>query len=238
MAAMGTLYVVGTPIGNLEDITFRAVRVLSEVDLIAAEDTRVTRTLLNHYQITTPLSSFHEFSGPGKVRRLVERLAGQDVALVSDAGTPGISDPGFPLIRAAIEAGIAVVPIPGPSATLTALVVSGLPMHAFTYLGFMPRKSGERRRLLESLADADLTQVVYESPHRLLATLADVVAVLGPDRPLAVGRELTKKFEEIVRGPAAEVLERFRRRAPRGEFTLVIGPLSAAKEREDSVIDD
>src|SRR5581483_5571311 len=167
------------------------LRVLKEVDLIAAEDTRVTRTLVNAYQITTPLASFHEFSGPGKVRRLVERLEHADVALVSDAGTPGISDPGFPLIRAAIEAGIPVVPIPGPSATLAALVVSGLPMHAFTYLGFMPRKSGERRRLLESLVDASLTLLLYESPHRLLATLADIVAVLGPERPLAVGRELT-----------------------------------------------
>ncbi len=231
---MGTLYVVGTPIGNLEDITLRAIRILKEVDLIAAEDTRVTRTLLNAYQITTPLASFHEFSGAGKVRRLVERLAGQDVALVSDAGTPGISDPGFPLIRAAIEAGIEIVPIPGPSATLTALVVSGLPMHAFTYLGFMPRKSGERRRLLESLADAPLTQVVYESPHRLVAALSDIVTVLGPDRPLAVGRELTKKFEEIVRGSAAEVLERFQRRAPRGELTLVIGPAGDARTDHDA----
>src|SRR3954451_17507844 len=154
MPAMGTLYIVGTPIGNLEDITLRAVRVLKEVDVIAAEDTRVTRTLLNAYQITTPLASFHEFSGPGKVRRLIDRLATSDVALVSDAGTPGLSDPGFPLIRAAIEAGIPVVPIPGPSALLAAIVVSGLPMHAFTYLGFAPRKSGERRRLLASLADA------------------------------------------------------------------------------------
>jgi 16S rRNA (cytidine1402-2'-O)-methyltransferase len=233
MGAMGTLYVVGTPIGNLEDITLRAIRTLKEVDLIAAEDTRVTRTLLNAYQITTPLSSFHEFSGPGKVRRLVERLAGEDVALVSDAGTPGISDPGFPLIRAAIEAGIEVVPIPGPSATLTALVVSGLPMHAFTYLGFMPRKSGERRRLLASLADATLTQVLYESPHRLLATLGDIVSVLGPDRPLAIGRELTKKFEEIVRGSAAEALARFEKRAPRGEFTLVIGPARGGRNQGD-----
>jgi 16S rRNA (cytidine1402-2'-O)-methyltransferase len=234
MGVMGTLYVVGTPIGNLEDITLRAIRILKQVDLIAAEDTRVTRTLLNAYEITTPLASFHEFSGPAKVRRLVERLEVADVALVSDAGTPGISDPGYPLIRAAIEADVPVVPIPGPSATLTALVVSGLPMHAFTYLGFMPRKSGERRRLLESLADATLTQVLYESPHRLVAALTDIVAVLGPDRPLAVGRELTKKFEEIVRGSAAEVLERFQRRAPRGEFTLVIGP----PENVRRVLDD
>ena len=221
---MGTLYVVGTPIGNLEDITLRAIRVLKEAYVIAAEDTRVTRTLLNAHQITTPLVSFHEFSGPGKVRRLIDRLASSDVALVSDAGTPGLSDPGFPLIRAAIEAGIPVVPIPGPSAMLAAIVVSGLPMHAFTYLGFAPRKAGERRRLLESLADASLSQVLFESPHRLLATLGDIVAVLGPDRPIVVARELTKKFEEISRGTAAEVLERFRSRQPRGEITLVIGP--------------
>jgi 16S rRNA (cytidine1402-2'-O)-methyltransferase len=221
---MGTLYVVATPIGNLEDITLRAIRVLKEADLIAAEDTRVTRTLLNAYEIATPLVSFHEFSGPGKVRRLVERLATSDVALVSDAGTPGLSDPGFPLIRAAIEAGVPVVPIPGPSALLAALVASGLPMHAFTYLGFAPRRSGERRRLLDRLIDADLTHVLYESPHRLVATLGEIVDVLGPDRSLVVGRELTKKFEEHVRGTASVVLERFRRQAPRGEITLLIGP--------------
>jgi 16S rRNA (cytidine1402-2'-O)-methyltransferase len=233
MLAMGTLYVVGTPIGNLEDITLRAIRTLKEVDLIAAEDTRVTRTLLRTYEIATPLVSFHEFSGQGRVRRLVERLATSDIALVSDAGTPGLSDPGFPLIRAAIEAGLPVVPIPGPSALLAGLVVSGLPMHAFTYLGFAPRKSGERRRLLESLADATLTHVLYESPHRLVATLTDIVAVLGEDRPLAVGRELTKMFEEIVRGSAADVLERFRRQAPRGEITLSIGPRPDGRPKRD-----
>ena len=228
---MGTLYVVGTPIGNLEDITLRAIRVLREVDLIAAEDTRVTRTLLKAHDIATPLVSFHEFSGPARVRQLVDRLASEDVALVSDAGMPGLSDPGFPLIRAAIESGVTVVPIPGPSAILTALVGSGLPMHAFAYHGFLPRKSGERKRFLASLADATITQVVFESPHRLVAALRDVVEVLGPDRPLAVGRELTKKFEELVRGPASEVLERFDRRPPRGEITLVIGPRESRRSR-------
>jgi 16S rRNA (cytidine1402-2'-O)-methyltransferase len=230
---MGTLFVVATPIGNLEDITLRAIRILREVDLIAAEDTRVTRTLLHAHDISTSLVSFHEFSGAARVRRLVDRLATSDVALVSDAGTPGLSDPGFPLIRAAIEAGVPVVPIPGPSALLAGLVVSGLPMHAFTYLGFAPRKSGERQRLLASLEDASLTHVLYESPHRLVATLRDVVAVLGPDRPLVVARELTKKFEEIVRGPASEVLERFRRQAPRGEITLMIGPTPDGRSRHD-----
>lgn len=221
---MGTLYVVGTPIGNLEDITLRAIRILREVQLIAAEDTRVTRTLLKAYEITTPLVSFHEFSGKARVRRLVERLAGEDVALVSDAGMPGLSDPGYPLIRAAIEAGIAVVPIPGPSAILSALVGSGLPMHAFTYHGFLPRKSGERKRFLMSLADAALSQVVFESPHRLAAALRDIVETLGTNREIAVCRELTKRFEEFVRGPAGEVSQRFERQAPRGEITLVIGP--------------
>ena len=224
MGSMGTLYVVGTPIGNLEDITLRAIRVLREVDLIAAEDTRVTRTLLAAHQVRTPLTSYHEFSGPEKVRRLVERLQDADVALVSDAGMPGLSDPGFPLIRAAIRAGVPVVPIPGPSAILSALVTSGLPMHAFCFLGFLPRKSGERRRLLATLADAPHTTVVFESPHRVAAALRDVAEVLGPDRQLAVGRELTKKFEEVLRGTAGDLAERFARRPARGELTLVVGP--------------
>lgn len=228
---MGTLYVVGTPIGNLEDVTLRAIRVLREADLIAAEDTRVTRTLLAAHQIATPLVSFHEFSGPARVRSLVERLAVSDVALVSDAGMPGLSDPGFPLIRAAIEAGIPVVPVPGPSAILSALVASGLPMHAFTYLGFLPRKSGERKRLLASLEEAELSHVVFESPHRLVAALNDIVETLGEDRPIAVARELTKLFEEIVRGTAAEVRERFTKKAPRGEITLVIGPRVGPRKR-------
>lgn len=221
---MGTLYVVGTPIGNLEDITLRAIRILREVDLIAAEDTRVTRTLLNAHEIATPLVSFHEFSGPARVQRLVDRLATSDVALVSDAGMPGLSDPGYPLIRAALDSGHAVVPIPGPSAILSALVASGLPMHAFTFHGFLPRKSGQRRHLFASMLDATHSHVVFESPHRLVAALKDALAALGPDRPAAVGRELTKKFEEVTRGTLTEVLERFERQAPRGEITLVIGP--------------
>jgi 16S rRNA (cytidine1402-2'-O)-methyltransferase len=228
---MGTLYVVGTPIGNLEDITLRAIRTLREVDLIAAEDTRVTRTLLNAHEISTPLVSFHEFSGPARVRRLVDRLAASDVALVSDAGMPGLSDPGYPLIRAALDAGHAVVPIPGPSAILSALVASGLPMHAFTFHGFLPRKGGERRRLFASMLDATHSHVVFESPHRLVASLKDALAVLGSDRPAAVGRELTKKFEEVARGTLAEVLERFERQAPRGEITLVIGPPSSRRHQ-------
>lgn len=217
---MGTLYVVGTPIGNLEDVSLRAIRVLREVDLIAAEDTRTTRTLLRAHEVATPLTSFHEFSGPGKVRRLAERLESQDVALVSDAGMPGLSDPGYPLIRAALEAGHAVVPIPGASAILAALVGSGLPMHAFHFLGFLPRKSGERRRALGALSEEEATLVAFESPHRLLAALADAEVALG-DRPMAAARELTKKFEEFVRGTVSEVRAHFAEHAPRGEFTLV-----------------
>jgi 16S rRNA (cytidine1402-2'-O)-methyltransferase len=221
---VGTLYVVGTPIGNLEDMTLRAIRVLREVAVIAAEDTRVTRKLLSAHAIHTSVTSYHEFSGPGRARRLVERLATEDVALVADAGMPGISDPGYPLIRAAIEAGVPVVPVPGPSAVLAALVASGLPMHAFCFRGFLPRKSGERRRLLGALVNAGHTTVVFESPHRVQAALRDLLEVLGPDRPIVVGRELTKRFEEITRGTAAYVAAHFERQAPRGEFTLLIGP--------------
>ena len=217
---MGTLYVVGTPIGNLEDISLRALRTLREVDLIAAEDTRTTRILLQAHQISTPLTSFHEFSTPAKLRQLGERLESADVALVSDAGTPGVSDPGFPLIRAAIDAGHPVVPIPGPSAILAALVASGLPMHQFHFLGFLPRKTGERRRALAAVADEAATLIAFESPHRLRSALADASAVLG-NRPMAAARELTKKFEEIARGTVDELLERYGREVPRGEFTLV-----------------
>jgi 16S rRNA (cytidine1402-2'-O)-methyltransferase len=219
---MGTLYVVGTPIGNLEDITLRALRVLREVGLIAAEDTRTTRKLLTHFDIHTPLGSYHDFSGPGKTRRLIERLADTDVALVSDAGMPGLSDPGYPLIRAAIDAEIPVTTVPGPSALVSALVLSGLPTHAFQYLGFLPRKAGARRRALERVAPGADTLVLYESPHRLVACLADVESVLGP-RPVAAVRELTKRFEEIVRGSATEVRAHFEQSPPRGEFVLVIG---------------
>jgi len=219
---MGTLYVVGTPIGNLEDITLRALRVLREVGVIAAEDTRTTRKLLSHFDIHTPLVSYHDFSGPGKTRRLIQRLAETDVALVSDAGMPGLSDPGYPLIRAAIDAGIPVTTVPGPSALVSALVLSGLPTHAFQYLGFLPRKAGARRRALERVAAGADTLVLYESPHRLVACLADVEAVLGP-RPVVAARELTKRFEEVVRGSATEVREHFERTPPRGEFVLVIG---------------
>jgi len=218
---MGTLYLVGTPIGNLEDISLRALRVLREVGLIAAEDTRTTRKLLSHYDIHTPLTSYHDFSGPGKTRHLISRLAEIDVALVSEAGMPGLSDPGYPLVRAALDAGVPVTTVPGPSALVSALVLSGLPTHACHYLGFLPRKSGGRRKLLQRVAAEPDTLVMYESPHRLVAALRDLEAVLG-QRRMAAARELTKRFEEIVRGTAGEVRAHFERVPPRGEFTLVV----------------
>ncbi len=219
---MGTLYLVGTPIGNLEDASYRAVRILGEVSLIAAEDTRRTRILLQHYGLNTPLTSYYEHNKLTKLEHLLDRLEEQDIALVSEAGMPGISDPGFELVRAAIQRDIAVVPVPGPSAIVVALAASGLPTDQFTYLGFLPRKSGDRRRRLASVAAATRTIIAYESPHRLLACLADILEVLG-DRPLAVGRELTKLHEEFVRGPVSEVQTHFTAHPPRGEFTLVIG---------------
>jgi 16S rRNA (cytidine1402-2'-O)-methyltransferase len=218
---LGTLYLVGTPIGNLEDITLRALRVLKEVDLIAAEDTRRTAHLLRHYEIGTPMVSHYAPRELSQVPRLMEALASKDVALVSEAGMPGISDPGYPLVRAAIEAGIPVVPIPGPSALLSALAVSGLPSRQFVYLGFLPRRGKDRRALLSSLATEKRTLVAFESPHRLVAALEDASATLG-DRCVAVAREMTKVHEEIFRGTVAQALERFGDGRPRGEFTLVI----------------
>ena len=220
---MGTLYVVATPIGNLEDMTYRAVRILREVSLVAAEDTRVTRKLFAAHDIHTPLASFHEFTSPTRRTRLVDRLREGDLALVTDAGTPGISDPGYVLVRDTLVAGYEVVPVPGASSLLAALVASGLPMHAFCFVGFLPRTTAQRRKLLSQHADDPNTLVALESPHRLVRALQDIVANLGPERPLAVARELTKKFEEIFRGTAAEALAHFQQEAPRGEFTLVIG---------------
>ena len=218
---MGTLYIVGTPIGNLEDISLRALRTLREVDLIAAEDTRRTRKLLAHYDIKTPLTSYHEHNKLAKLDFLLETLREKDVALVSEAGMPGLSDPGYELVRAAIEAHIPIVPIPGPSALVTALVVSGLPTDSFLYLGFLPRRRAERRRLLSSIAEEKRTIVAFEAPHRLLASLEDIREVLG-NRRIAVARELTKMFEEVIRGDLDEVIQHFSETRPRGEFTLVI----------------
>ena len=231
---MGTLYVVGTPIGNLEDISLRALRILRQVDLIAAEDTRTTRKLLARYGIETPLTSYHEHNKLTKLDYLLETLREKDVALVSEAGMPGLSDPGYELIRAAIERGIPVVPVPGPSALVTALVVSGLPTDSFVYLGFLPRRREERRRLLELVARERRTLVAFEAPHRLLATLADLKEVLG-DRRIAIARELTKVHEEVWRGTTGEALARFEETPPRGEFTLVIEGAKEARWDEERV---
>ncbi len=219
---MPTLYLVPTPIGNLEDITLRALRVLREVRLIAAEDTRTTRKLLAHYEISTPLTSYHEHNKLAKLDAIFAALDEGDVALVSDAGTPGVSDPGYELVQAALARGITVVPLPGASAAIAALVASGLPTDRFLFVGFLPRKDKALRDALAELKNERATLIAYESPHRLADTLEAVREVLG-DRPVAVARELTKLFEEVRRGPASEVLAHYRANPPKGEITLVIG---------------
>ena len=216
---MGTLYLVATPIGNLQDITLRALDVLREVPLIAAEDTRSARRLLDHFGIEARVTSYNEHNARAKTPALLDALASGDVAVVSDAGMPGISDPGHDLVVAAIEAGHRVVPLPGASAVVAAVAASGLPSRRFHYLGFLPRQSGPRRTALRAAARSGDTVVVYESPHRVRQTLADVLAALG-DRRVAVCRELTKLYEEIWRGTVTEAIARFEE--PRGEFTLVI----------------
>ncbi len=216
---MPTLYVVATPIGNLEDISLRALRTLREVKLIAAEDTRRTKRLLITYDIKTPMTSYHERNKWTKLDYILGCLEGGDVALVSNAGTPGIADPGYELIVAANRRGIPVVPIPGPSVVIMALVVSGLPTEKFIYIGFLPHKASGRRRLLESVVDEYGTIVVLETPHRLLAALNDMLLVLG-DRKIAVCRELSKIHEEVFRGRISQAVEHFTE--PRGEFTLVV----------------
>ena len=223
-AATPSLYLVATPIGNLEDITLRALRVLKEVDLIACEDTRQTLKLLSHYGIQTRLVSYHEHNEMTKAAELVVDLeGGASIALVTDAGMPGISDPGFRLISLAIRHHVPVVPIPGASAFLAALVASGLPTDSFHFSGFLPSKSGERRKLLKSVKDSPRTQVFYEAPHRLLETLADVVKVLGSDRHVVMAREVTKLHEEFLRGRAKDVLEQLKKRGEvKGEITLLI----------------
>lgn len=216
---MPALYVIATPIGNLEDITLRALRLLGEVNLIAAEDTRTTRRLLNAYNIRTPLTSYHEHTRRAKLRYLLDHLEKEDLALVSEAGTPALNDPGYELIVAAIGRGIRVVPIPGASAVVTALVVSGLPTDQFLYLGFLPRRKGPRQRLLGSVADETRTIVGFETPHRLSESLGDIEEVLG-DRRISVCCELTKVHEDIFRGRVSQAREHFVE--PRGEFSLVI----------------
>ena len=218
----GTLYVVATPIGNLEDMTLRALRVLKEVDLVACEDTRRTRTLLTHFGIHVPVTSYFEHNKLTKGEALLRTLRdGKSVALVTDAGTPGISDPGFLLVKAAREAGVTVVPIPGPSAVVAALSAAGVPADSFVFDGFLPVKPGRRLHRLEALKAMEMTVVCYESPHRILASLEAIGQVFGAAQVVAA-RELTKQFEEIVRGTAAELRERFAAGSVRGEFTLII----------------
>lgn len=229
---MPTLYLVATPIGNLEDISLRAIRILGEVKLIAAEDTRRTRTLLSAYKIKTPLTSYHEHNKKSKLSYLLECLEREDIALVSEAGMPGISDPGYELVLAAIERGIPVVAIPGPSVLPAALAVSGLPTNQFLYLGFLPRGKSERKRLLESIASEFRTIVAFEAPHRLLDSLSDLLEGLG-DRKIAICRELTKVHEEVFRGKISEAMAHFSQ--PRGEFTLVIAGYGGNREQNELI---
>ena len=220
----GTLYVVSTPIGNLEDLTYRAVRVLSEVDIVACEDTRHSQKLLNHYGIKTKTVSYHEHNERDRAGELLASIkSGLDVAVVSDAGTPGISDPGFRVVRLALEEGLRVVPIPGPTALISALVASGLPSDEFFFAGFLPSRSGARRTRLADLAAIPSTLVFYETPHRIVASLKDAREILG-EREAVVARELTKLHEEIVRGRLSELADKFSQAAqePRGEMVVVI----------------
>ena len=233
---MGTLYIVPTPVGNMEDMTFRAVRVLKEVDLVLAEDTRTSCVLLKHYDIHNQLLSHHKFNEHGTSAGVVSRLlAGQNVALISDAGTPGISDPGFFLVREAVKAGVEVQCLPGATAFVPALVSSGLPCDRFCFEGFLPQKKG-RQTKLAALADEQRTMIFYESPYRLLKTLQQLAEVFGPERPVSVCREISKIHEESVRGTLAEVTAHFQAVEPRGEIVIVLGGKvkdEGGKTRED-----
>jgi 16S rRNA (cytidine1402-2'-O)-methyltransferase len=229
----GTLYLVATPIGNLEDITHRALRILGEASLIACEDTRHTRRLLDHYGIRTPLVSYHEHNEAARSGELVDRLRqGGNVALVSDAGTPLISDPGYRLVAKAVAEGIRVEPVPGACASVTALSASGLPADSFHFAGFLPAKASQRRAALARLKEIAATLIFYEAPHRILATLEDIEAILGP-RPVVLARELTKIHEEFLRGTAAELKQALQARPSiKGEITLVVGRASASTPDE------
>lgn len=229
---MPTLYLVATPIGNLEDISLRAIRILGEVKLIAAEDTRRTRHLLSAYEIKTPLTSYHEHNKKLKLHYLLNCLEQEDIALVSEAGMPGISDPGYELVLAAIERGIPIIAVPGPSVLPTALAVSGLPTNEFIYLGFVPRKKGDRRRLIESIATEPRTIVAFEAPHRLLQSLNDLEEILG-NRRITICRELTKIHEEVFRGTISQAIAHFSQ--PRGEFTLVIAGHTRRRDEKELV---
>lgn len=220
---MASLYLVPTPIGNLEDITLRAITVLKEADLVLAEDTRTSGKLMQHFDISTPMMAYHMHNEHKVTEKLVDRLkGGETLALISDAGTPGISDPGFLLTRACIEAGLAVECLPGPTALIPALVNSGLPSERFTFEGFLPVKKGRQTRLTE-LGQESRTMIFYESPHKLLKTLEHFILTFGPDRPASISRELTKVFEETVRGTLSELLAYYRQHTVKGEFVIVVG---------------
>jgi len=222
MIEKGVLYIVSTPIGNLEDITFRAIRILKDSSLIAAEDTRRSKVLLSHYNISTPTISYYEHNRYTRIPKLIDHLIdGKDIALITDAGTPGISDPAYRLIRAAINSDCRVESIPGASASLAALVASGLPTDRFIFEGFLPHKKG-RKGKLEKIKDIDATIIFYESPNRLVRTLKDILEYIG-NRPIAIGRELSKKFEEIMRGRVSDILSHYNTNKPKGEFVIVIG---------------
>jgi 16S rRNA (cytidine1402-2'-O)-methyltransferase len=217
------LYLVGTPIGNLEDITMRALRILQEADLIAAEDTRHTGKLLHHFQITTPQISYHQHNEQQKIPQLLEKLqAGQSIAMVTDAGMPGISDPGYLLVAACVTEGIKVEPIPGPTAVITGLSASGLPSDRFVFEGFLPAKGAERQQRLQGIASEQRTIVFYESPHRLRKTLTDLAQVVESERAIVLGRELTKLHEEFWRGTVAGAIEHYQQKEPQGEYTVIL----------------
>ncbi|MCR5177172.1 MAG: 16S rRNA (cytidine(1402)-2'-O)-methyltransferase [Anaerovibrio sp.] len=236
----GMLYLAGTPIGNLEDMTYRAVRLLGEADLIAAEDTRHSRKLMAHFDIHTPLTSYHEHNKLEKGPELVEKLlSGATIVCISDAGLPGISDPGAHLAKLAIDAGIPVSPLPGANAALSALICSGLDTTAFSFYGFLPKTVKKRRELLAYIKEKKETVILYEAPHHLKSTLKDLVSILGPDRKAAVARELTKKFEEFRRGSLGDMLEYYELNSPKGEFVIIIegfnGEVSAEYETEADI---
>lgn len=235
----GKLYIVSTPIGNLEDITLRAIRILKEVDLIACEDTRVTKKLLSHYQIHKPLTSYHEYNEREKAEKLLPMLeSGKSIAVVSDAGTPGVSDPGYRLVSLASEKDIEVISVPGPSAAIATLSVSGLPTSSFIFLGFLPKSDKKRREFLESVREYTQTIIFYESPNRVIETLKSMVETLG-NRRVSVSREITKMFEETLRGEISQVIQILEQReGTKGEFTIVLEGKSNESEASDAIINE
>ncbi len=229
----GILYIVSVPIGNLEDITLRALRILKEVDLIAAEDTRHTKKLLNHYGIHKPMVSYHEHNETQMDKLLITKLSeGANIAIVSDSGTPVISDPGYTIVNACIKEGIKIVPIPGPSSLLASVVVSGFPLHNFVYEGFLPPKKIRRIKKLVSLSDEKRTMVFFETPHRLVKSLSDLLEIFG-DREIVIANDLTKMFEEIYRGTISNAIQKYCESKPKGEFTLVVKGKSGDESQED-----